>query len=74
MGNHGTESRVKTGGDSKTISPRRHLHYTTTTVRLQKTPLGVLLTLEFHNGKVFRGDVIRNDKLIVGCRIDDASS
>jgi hypothetical protein len=36
--------------------------------------LGVLLTVDFHNGEVFRWDVIRDDKLIVGCRIEDAGS
>jgi len=34
----------------------------------------VLLPVEFHNGEVFRWDVIRDDKLIVGCRIEDAGS
>ena len=73
MGNHGAESRVKTGADSNQISTPSpiiyHYHYLTSEIYGK-----VLLPAKFHNGEVSRWDVIRNDKLIVGCRIDDASS
>ena len=73
MGNHGAESRVKTGADSNQISTPSptlyHYHYYTS-----ENYGKVLLPVEFHTGEVFRGNVIRDDNLIVGCRIENASS